>query len=329
MTIRQLKLPEDLLRLIDIAAETWNYPDHPEWSVQQDEEESMADSMKNYQKIWPFLRVIQFFSPGLRDFIHGHAWEEDGRIGGFTQIGRRGTTDTWYISAVGVHPDFRRRGIAQKLVETTIDFVREKGGKRLLLDVIEGNVPAINLYNKVGFINFTSNLQMDLQPKAPPNEPSLQRGYQLEGTGDYTWRPRYELNKRITPESITRFEPVEEKRYKRPFLTRLLFPLLKRAEGLKINRFIIYSPEGQEVAYAIYDNRTRETGRNTITVDLDPNHIRLAPFILNYILHQIFTANPDRVVELNLPIWQEALIEAAYAAGFQLRIKLLTMGYAL
>ena len=329
MSIRPLKLPDDLIRIMEIMAETWDYPDHPEWSVQSDEEESMADSMENYQKIWPFMRVIQFFSPGLRDIMHGHVWEEGGRIGGFTQIGRRGTTDTWYISAVGVHPDFRRRGIAQQLVESTIDFVQTKGGKRLLLDVMEGNLPAINLYQKVGFENFTSNLQMDLQPKAPPPEPKLPQGYRLEPTGDYTWKPRYELNKRITPESVQRFEPVEENRYKRPFLTRLLFPLLKRAEGLQINRFYIHSPDGQEVAYTIYDTRTRETGRNSISVDLDPKHAHLASFLIDYSLHHIFTANPDRVVELNLPIWQEILIEAATAAGFELRAKLLTLGYAL
>lgn len=329
MSIRQLKLPDDLLRITEIAAETWNYPDHPEWNVQPDEEESLADSMENYKRIWPFIRAIQFFSPGLRDFVHGHVWEQDGRIAGFTQIFRRGSTDTWYISAVGVHPDFRRHGIAQRLVESAIDFVRQRKGKRLLLDVIEGNVPATNLYKKLGFENYTSNLQLEIKPQTPPPDPSLPKGYQLEVTDDFTWQPRFELLKRITPENLTRFEPVEEGRFKRPFLTRLLLPIIKRAEGLKVHRFFINSLDGQTAAHAIYDTRTRDTGRNTIMADLDPNRPELAPYLVNYMLYKILAVDPEKVIEFNVPIWQEALAGAAYLAGFELRAKLLTLGILL
>lgn len=329
MLIRKLKLPDDLLRITEIASETWNYPDHPEWNVQPDEEESLADSMENYKRVWPFIRAIQLFSPVLRDFMHGYVWEEGDQIAGFTQINRRGSTATWYISAVGVHPDFRRRGIAQKLVESTIDFIRQRKGKRLILDVIEGNVPAIKLYKKLGFENFTSNNELVFQPQKAPSKPKLPDGYQLEVTDDYTWQPRFELVKRITPKELTCFEPVEEGRYKKPFLTRLLFPIIKRAEGLEVNRFFINSSDGQKIAHAIYDTRTRDSGRNTITVDLDPNFPELAPYLVNYMLYKILAVNPEKVIEFNIPIWQEALVDAAYKAGFELRVKLLTFGVLL
>ncbi len=329
MSIRPLKLPEDLLRITEIAADTWNYPDHPEWNVRPDEEESLADSMKNYKRIWPLIRAIQLFSPGLRDFLHGHVWEEDGRIAGFSQISRRGSTDTWYISAVGVHPDFRRRGIAQRLVESAIEFVQKRNGRRLLLDVIEGNVPATRLYSKLGFENYTSSLQLEIQPKSRPSDPGLPDGYQLEATDDYTWQPRFELMRRITPESVTRFEPVEEERYRKPLLARLLLPIIKRAEGLEVNRFSVSSLDGQNVAYAIYDTRTRDTGRNTIVADLDPDIPGLAPYLVNYMLHNVCAADPEKVVEFNVPIWQEALADAANEAGFELRARLLRFGLLL
>jgi ribosomal protein S18 acetylase RimI-like enzyme len=139
MPLRPYKLPADLTKIATIAAETWNYPDNPEWNVQPDEEDSLEDSIENYQRSWPLVRLVQFFSPGLRDFIHGHVWEEGDQIAGFTQIHRRGATQSWIISAVGVHPDFRRRGIAQQLVEAEIDFVRTRGGVHVTLDVIDGN----------------------------------------------------------------------------------------------------------------------------------------------------------------------------------------------
>ncbi|MBN1483396.1 MAG: GNAT family N-acetyltransferase [Chloroflexia bacterium] len=329
MSIRSIKLPEDLVRIGEIAAEVWHYPDHPEWSVQLDEEESLADSMEKYQRIWPFVRLIQFLAPGLRDFLHGHVWEQEGRIAGFTQLNRRGTTATWYISAVGVHPDFRRRGIARKLVEAGIDLVRERGGRQLSLDVIEGNVPAIKLYESLGFENYSANLLLELAPNGAPPLPALPEGYLLNPTDPFTWPPRFELMKRITPQSVSRYEPVEPARYKRPFLTRLLFPLLVRTEGLQVHHALASTTAGQGAAYLVYEIRTRETGRNSITIDLDPNHAQLAPYLFDYALHQVRTANPDRVVEMQIPLWQEALTEAAHTVGFELRAKLLTLGLLL
>ena len=329
MSIRQLRLPGDLLQIAEIAAETWHYPENPEWNVQPDEEESLADSMDNYQRIWPFIRLIQLFSPGLRDFLHGHVWEEEGRIAGFTQLHRRGITDTWYISAVGVHPDFRRRGIAQSLVKEAIVLVRQRNGKRLILDVIEDNVPAVNLYTKLGFENFSSNLMLDLENLQPPLEEGLPGNYLLETVDDFTWQPRYELVKRITPAKLTQFEPVEEGRYRKPLLTRLLFPILKRAEGLDVLRFMVKASDGHTIAYAMYDIRTRETGRNEIIAEIDPEYPDLPGYVINYMLGKVYDVNPGRVVEISIPGWQQGLFDAAIAAGFRLRFKLLTLGFLL
>jgi ribosomal protein S18 acetylase RimI-like enzyme len=329
MSIRQIRLPDDLSPIVEIAAETWDYPDHPEWNVQPDEEESLADSMDNYKRVWPFIRLIQFLSPGLRDFLHGHVWEEEGRIAGFTQIHRRGTTDTWYISAVGVHPDFRRRGIAQQLVESAIELVHQRNGKRLLLDVIEENVPAVNLYEKLGFEHYASNYQMETRLQSTPLEVDLPEGYQLEVTDDFAWQPRYELMKRITPEQLARSEPVEEGRYKKPLLTRLLLPILKWAEGLEVDRFTVTRTDGPMVAYATCDTRTRDTGRNSIMVELDPDCPEVASYLINHLLKRVFEASPEKAIEFTVPDWQYALLGSAKGIGFEVRAKLLTLGLLL
>ncbi len=329
MPLRPYKLPADLTQIAKIAAETWTYPDNPEWNVQPDEEESLEDSIENYQRIWPLIRLVQFLSPGLRDFIHGHVWEDNGQLAGFTQIHRRGTTASWTISAVGVRPNFRRQGIAKKLVQAEIDFVRARGGKHITLDVIDGNVPAINLYTKLDFENFSTNIETYLEPETRPEALPIPQGYTLESVDDYAWQPRYELMRRITPPTVTQFETVEVGRYKRPFFMRLLFPIIKRAEGLNVHRFIIRDATEQVVAYAVYDTRTRETGRNTINAHLDPAHAALAPFLVNYILNQIIAVNPNRMIEFGIPRWQEPLLTAARNVGFKVRVELLTMGIAL
>lgn len=55
------------------------------------------------------------------------------------------------IHALGVHPDFGKRGIAKQMVRKAISIAKEKGQKAVRLDVLGGNVPAERLYKSLGF----------------------------------------------------------------------------------------------------------------------------------------------------------------------------------
>ena len=63
------------------------------------------------------------------------------------------------IHALGVHPDFHRKGYAKALVRKSIDIARETGMKVIRLDVLDGNIPAENLYLGMGF-RYLTNVQM-------------------------------------------------------------------------------------------------------------------------------------------------------------------------
>lgn len=52
---------------------------------------------------------------------------------------------------VAVHPDFRRRGIAEGLICELIETLKGKDSHCLTLEVRSSNVPAIALYEKLGF----------------------------------------------------------------------------------------------------------------------------------------------------------------------------------
>ena len=63
------------------------------------------------------------------------------------------------IHALGVHPDFNGKGYAKALVRDAIDVAGKSGMKAIRLDVLEGNIPAENLYAGFGFV-YIDTVQM-------------------------------------------------------------------------------------------------------------------------------------------------------------------------
>jgi ribosomal protein S18 acetylase RimI-like enzyme len=121
MTMRQIRLPDDLIPLGEMLGESFQYPENEAWSVQTDEKKEILDAVKNLRRIWPLIRLIQFLSPSLRDIMQRLVWEEDNQLVGVTITQRRSSTDVWIIGTVGVLPAYRRRGIAPKLVVAAVE----------------------------------------------------------------------------------------------------------------------------------------------------------------------------------------------------------------
>ena len=67
-------------------------------------------------------------------------------------IGSQSSFDETDVMNVAVHPDFRRKGIAESLIETLIKELKNRGSHALMLEVRASNVPAIALYEKLGFL---------------------------------------------------------------------------------------------------------------------------------------------------------------------------------
>ena len=66
-------------------------------------------------------------------------------------IGSQTVMDETDMMNVAVHPDFRRRGIAEALVNGLVDALKTQGSHCLTLEVRASNAPAIALYEKLGF----------------------------------------------------------------------------------------------------------------------------------------------------------------------------------
>lgn len=66
-------------------------------------------------------------------------------------IGSQTTTGGTDVMNIAVHPDWRRRGIAESLIDRLILELRNWGSNSLMLEVRASNGPAIALYEKMGF----------------------------------------------------------------------------------------------------------------------------------------------------------------------------------
>jgi ribosomal-protein-alanine N-acetyltransferase len=75
--------------------------------------------------------------------------ETDSVVSGYVVFWLAG--DFGHLLNVAVHPEFRRQGLGERLVRRVIDEALREGVEKVVLEVRKGSLPAIALYQKVGF----------------------------------------------------------------------------------------------------------------------------------------------------------------------------------
>lgn len=58
---------------------------------------------------------------------------------------------TFYMERLAVLPEYRHEGIGRKLMDTVFDYVRENGGKKVSIGIINENTKLKNWYLQYGF----------------------------------------------------------------------------------------------------------------------------------------------------------------------------------
>jgi len=59
--------------------------------------------------------------------------------------------DEAHIATLAVHPEFRREGIARRLMYTALKSAYDEGAERSLLEVRAGNMAALKMYKEIGY----------------------------------------------------------------------------------------------------------------------------------------------------------------------------------
>jgi hypothetical protein len=158
----------------------------------------------------------------------------------------------------------------------------------------------------------------------PPN------GYDVAPVAMFDWRPAYDLARRIVPDPVKRYEPVEEKRYRMSRVARWFAPVINRAMGSQSRRFVArHTAAGQVVASASISARARKGGVNGLNLLLDPAHAALSPFLVRALVGEIERVSPGRRIECEAKHWQEPARAALIEAGFTKRADMHSLGMIL
>ncbi len=83
------------------------------------------------------------------DLAHWLVAVEGDKVAGY--VGSQTVLGETDMMNIAVHPDFRRRGIAEALAEALVSDLKEMGSHCLTLEVRASNEPARRLYEKLGF----------------------------------------------------------------------------------------------------------------------------------------------------------------------------------
>jgi ribosomal protein S18 acetylase RimI-like enzyme len=310
--------------------ETFQYPENPEWSVQPDEAEDITQTVRSLKRMWPLLRILQVLSPQVRDMLRGYLWEEQGHLAAAVLVQRIGSTPNWVVGTVGVLPSFRRRGLARILLTQSLDYIRGRNGRRVVLGVIDRNVPAYSLYRSLGFAHFGGTVEYDQEATDPGEPPRLPAGYENSKLARSDWRTRFELDQRITPDEERQYVPVEKGRYRQPLPVRLISPISSWLQGKQERDFVIRSKtSGDAVGRYGYRICRRAKGVCSVRAKIDPAHPELAAYAVGMALRAVAEANPKRRVQFFAERWQPALAEAAEAYGFAKRVEYHELGLIL
>lgn len=110
--------------------------------------QAIKELLSLYHSIFPDKKLSSEFF----DLPQTLVWiqKEDDVLAGFAFVWE--VADEGQILDVGVAAEYRRRGIARRMLKEVIAAMESNGIKKLTLEVSEKNKPAVALYKAAGFV---------------------------------------------------------------------------------------------------------------------------------------------------------------------------------
>lgn len=96
--------------------------------------------------LWSVEQWARELSEPLRPVL---GWRHDNRLVAMASAWQ--VLDELHVTALAVHPDHRRQGLARQVLEALLLLGHQAGAERATLEVASGNEAATALYARLGF----------------------------------------------------------------------------------------------------------------------------------------------------------------------------------
>jgi ribosomal protein S18 acetylase RimI-like enzyme len=191
---------------------------------------SAVREMRFLSRLGPALPLLLLLDFEKRIFTQGYVWVEEGRVVGNVNLQPiEHSPKTWAIANVAVHPQHRRRGIAQQMMQAALDHIHSLGGEEAVLMVDDDNVAAVELYRHLGFAHIATHTSWMRSGwrAAPAHEPSP---YDIRLRAASEWQAAYALAREARPEGLAWNRPLRQSEFRGSWWRTLQHALSGEAE---------------------------------------------------------------------------------------------------
>jgi ribosomal protein S18 acetylase RimI-like enzyme len=199
--LRPVDAARDLAQIIDLLKQVFGD------SLESEDRPLFGDGGAND---W-FMR----FNPAAARLANGFVWQADGRLVGNATLLTTKLWDRFLVANVAVHPSYRRRGIARGLMQAVTASVRSRGGRVILLQVVKGNQPAIDLYRSLGYESIGNMTTWHATASRVRQIPAGDEALTIEPLAGSAWREAFALDTSCVPADLNWPEPLRPDAYRR------------------------------------------------------------------------------------------------------------------
>ena len=224
------------------------------------------------KKLVPVIVVMRVFSETFRHIFDGFAVGDKGRMIALVNVSKSAPkSKRWVIGNVATHPDYRRKGLARKLVTRAIEHTREQDADICTLEVRSANVPAYELYRSLGFVHFDSVSELKQESLPDVNPIRLDGGYTMRPMKLTETNARYDIARREVPADVQAFLPVSMTEFEIPLMARVFDPIARLVQKEDDHRWA-FEHGGQLVGFMFLSARKIQKVTHHISMRVLPEH---------------------------------------------------------
>lgn len=315
--VRPFDIRRDLRPVADLIAESF--------AGELDERGSAAlREMRAMSHFGGILSLVNRTTGDFKDVLSGFVWVEDGRVVGNITVQRANQRgDRWQIANVAVAPAYRRRGIANRLMNVALEHVQDAGGRWAVLQVYARNDKARRIYEKLDFEYLSGMADLEASSAAgsgllqPPHMPNF---YSFSAS---QWPELYDLASRQLNENAQWWRSVRRSEFQITIEQQIGEWFSRTIGRREIYRRCIQTTPRFDAAVELTAQRWSDNHKLQLWVR--PDHYGQYEDALIRWAMATLQKYPALPVELTLSTDHEAAMDAAKRYGFQVKRTLLTM----